>query len=891
MKKMISVVLAMFMVLSTVHAQADTKQVIRVSGLGIMSADENGDFRGDDSVTRAEMATIAVRLKGIDDDMITPTETGFSDVPSSHWSSGAVSYALALGLVQGNGDGTFGPDEAVTFDQVLKILVCVAGYEPAALQLGGYPVGYSMQAAALGLVRDVDISKETVTRMDIAKLVDRVLDVVPMESTVNGQYQKNQDGETLYEILSDKKDTVRVKGILTETEFSSLVSDLPTVKEGYIKVGDSVYRAQQDYSMYLGYQVDGYACLNEKTDDYDIITLRPMQGKNEVYRVEAKDADAESNRLSWYTDGKKEWVNLNSNTKYLYNGRLCTDGEWQTGYGTYEAIDNNGDSVAEVVRIQAAESFIVDRVNLDTNTIYFMNEKLYRGSGSFKIDDDLEVQVQLANTQGEPIALKDLEKGNSITLLVSKDKKSIKIVVGNETVQGKVESILEDDKVVIGGKEYTIAIQADGTPTETFDLGDEAVYVLDMFHNVIGPSGAKLTNLTYGYIVEAGSQGSLSGDKAVRIVRGLEPEKEVKTTGGNETISYYFQNDEIKMFQLASKVRWNETSVSASSIANDALEGKIVGYSLNGAGEIRELYTYDIPTLKSYAFNAKLKSFGGESVERGFYTDETTVFVCMPKAADEDEDYAVRLKLTDGSTGNKVYGVRTFPAPVAGNLTEQQRQERIDAQAVNVLVIEGEMDASQPQTIAEDANICMVGEIIKATGTIGNDKDCPIYRLKLIDDKKVVEEVTKGDGTAYTTAGKLRKGDLIRYTKDGFGRIVNIEKIASIQGLEEYGEVATSTGVGYYGIAEDVALDIFDYKSNQKVDMVTMAFDGKMESKILRVFLEEGQPVYMYERSTGWVYPATSELVESLGQAGSKATKLYAQTKSNDVTALVIIKD
>lgn len=73
--------------------------------------------------------------------------------------------------------------------------------------------------------------------------------------------------------------------------------------------------------------------------------------------------------------------------------------------------------------------------------------------------------------------------------------------------------------------------------------------------------------------------------------------------------------------------------------------------------------------------------------------------------------------------------------------------------------------------------------------------------------------------------------------------------------------------------------------------MVTMSFDGRLESKILRVFLEDGQPVYMYERGTGWVYPATSEMVESLGQAGSKATKLYAQMENNDVTALVIIKD
>lgn len=895
MKKCVSFVLAMLLLLMSVQAgaQTDTKQVIRVTGLGIMVGDETGEFREDDPVTRAEMATIAIRLKGIDDEITMGTETGFTDVPTEHWASGAIAYAQALGVMEGNGDGTFSPDEPLTFEQIAKILVCILGYEPAADQLGGYPLGYTMEAAVLGITRDVDSSKESVTRLDVAKMIDRALDIVPMVQNYDGAYQKDEYNETLYDQLTQKKETVRVKGILTETEYSSLDNIQPSVDEGFIRVDGNTYRTAEDMTEYLGYQMDGYAQRDENTDEYEIITLRPVQGRNEVHEINAQDAEISANRLEWYLDeGGKEYVTLAASTKYLVNGRLCADGNWQTYYGMYTTIDNNNDGVAEVVSVQAAESFVVDRVNLDTNTIYFMNERLYRNSPGFRLDDDLDVQIQITNAAGEEIALEDIQAGNSITLLVSQDEMKVRIVINDESVQGKIESIEDEDTVVINGQEYTVAVQEDGSLVEEFEVGDEAQFALDMFHHIAGTNGTKITNLSYGYIVEAGSEGGVMGTgKAVRIVTGIAPEKEVKVTGGNEVISYYFQNDEIRLYQLEQKVRFNDTSVAASSIADNQLAGKIVAYSLNGAGNIRELYTYDIPTLKSYEFNAKIKSFGGESVDRGFFTDDNTMFVCVPVVADEDEDYAIRLKLTDGSTGNKVYGIRSTPLPVSGNLTEAQRQERINAQPVNILVIQGEMDASQPQVIPSDSDICMVGEIKQSTGTIRDDVDSPVYRLTLLNDDEIVEEVTQSGGPAYTVASGLRKGDLIRYVKDGFGRIVNIEKLASVQGLTEYGEVAANVGVGYYGIAEDVALDTFDYQSNEKVDLLTMSFDGRMESKTLRIFLDEGQPVYMYERGTGWVYPATSELVESLAQAGTDATKLYAQMENNDVTALVIIKD
>lgn len=77
-----------------------------------------------------------------------------------------------------------------------------------------------------------------------------------------------------------------------------------------------------------------------------------------------------------------------------------------------------------------------------------------------------------------------------------------------------------------------------------------------------------------------------------------------------------------------------------------AVAGKIVRLDLNADGEIREITTYDVPAvLDKYDFNGEILSFGGEGLQRGYATDKNTMFICIPKFYDEEEDYYVRVQL------------------------------------------------------------------------------------------------------------------------------------------------------------------------------------------------------------------------------------------------------
>ncbi len=897
MKKGICFLLAIILLMGTaVYAQEESKAELCVSGLGIMQADENGDYNWKGTVTRAEFITMATRLLRIEDGSAQQQETPFIDVDSGHWASGYVKYAADLGLINGTGGGLFSPEEPISINEIMKIMIHILGYEMPAQQMGGYPQGYIALAGNLGLYKQINTETETLTRGEIAQVIYNAMDIVPLERQFGSNIvMKNENGNTLYELLTEHSDIVKINGIVMETEFSSLNQSVPSVESGYMVIGNVKYKTDGNFNEYLGYYVEGYAQLDRNDDMYCIVKIEPAGNRNELTVIDSKDAVVSTTSIEQIKDGKTQRYSLDTDVKYVYNGRyvaLPTEEEKSSSYGGYRLLDNDGDGSVDIVFVQKAESFTVDRVNTENNTIYLANKELFRGKSSFKLDyEEPDNIYELVDTDGESIELKEVKPGCGVTFIVSADETYAKIVVSTQQVTGEIEELLDEDTVVIGGQSYLLA-NGKNLADANMNLGDTATYVLDMFGNIIGSYGNMKNSYEYGYIVDAGTTGSMATNVQLRIVTGLPPEKEVKVTAGDENISYYFQNDTIQLYNCASKVEWNGASQTLSAADAETLKGQIIAFSTDASGDIKKMMTYEIPSLsKSYTFNANIVSFGGASVTRGYVTDSETVVICVPEAADEDDDYYIQLKLADGATGNKVYGVNVFPSPVSPSLSEEDAQELLDAQPVDVLVIQDVMDASSPQTVSSDADICIVGKVTSSVGTVGDDEGAVVYKLELLNGEEQITEVTKSSGDGFTVAAGLRKGDLIQYVKDGFGRVINIKKLASIQGLSEYGPVYSSAGEGLYGVAYDIELGTYDYMTNQKIDRLLISTGDSDALTKIRLFYEEPQPVYRYERSTGYIYPATAEDIVAYSQAGEKACKIYAQMEDNNATVIVIIED
>ena len=82
-----------------------------VTALGIVSGDGSGNLNLTAKVSRAEFVTMVVKATPGGDGVGQAATSPYPDVPRSHWASGYVEAAVAMGLVSGFSDGTFRPGQ------------------------------------------------------------------------------------------------------------------------------------------------------------------------------------------------------------------------------------------------------------------------------------------------------------------------------------------------------------------------------------------------------------------------------------------------------------------------------------------------------------------------------------------------------------------------------------------------------------------------------------------------------------------------------------------------------------------------------------------------------------------------------------------------------------
>jgi len=93
----------------------------------ILTGYEDGTFRPDDSITRAELCVVLARTLGSPNGLEASQPLPFSDVTEEYWAYDFINFASSNGIINGMGDGTFLPAGKVTFEQAVKMIVCAAG--------------------------------------------------------------------------------------------------------------------------------------------------------------------------------------------------------------------------------------------------------------------------------------------------------------------------------------------------------------------------------------------------------------------------------------------------------------------------------------------------------------------------------------------------------------------------------------------------------------------------------------------------------------------------------------------------------------------------------------------------------------------------------------------
>ena len=101
-----------------------TREIETLAAYGLLTGDETGAFHPTDTLTRGDFCAMADQALGL----YGGKTLTFSDVPQDAPYAQAISDMVSLGLLAGYGDGTFRPDEPITYEQMITSLSAIAAW-------------------------------------------------------------------------------------------------------------------------------------------------------------------------------------------------------------------------------------------------------------------------------------------------------------------------------------------------------------------------------------------------------------------------------------------------------------------------------------------------------------------------------------------------------------------------------------------------------------------------------------------------------------------------------------------------------------------------------------------------------------------------------------------
>lgn len=586
MRKVLSFVLVLSLVLGSfgsVFAAASVSNFADVAGtdyedavnvlvdLEVVSGYEDGTYKPENIVTRAEMAILVVKAMGMDD-FVADQKSSFTDMTNYGWAEGYITYAQGMGIISGYGDGTFQPGRTVSYDEAVTMLVAALGYTAESLT-GTWPANYTSKARALGILDDITASSAGANRGDVAIMIYQTL-TVPIGTVdndgiwtaINKGSRNEQVDDTMLKRLGAEEMNEGDAFVITNAIADDAVVNVRNLVGAYVKAYENkdgeLIAISELKSVFLTGEVD------ENKFDTGAIEYNLSNGNAvntmAVFEngIDISDAVADANIKEKIVVGNKEY-DLTDNPEITI------------------AADVNGKTIREVysVSIWDAEDHFQFESAMATE---IKNDQELNGY-EFKLDDYDEIDYSKFQLLGVD-TLEDISVDDVVFIYVDGDDEITRVEVGTETVSGEVTRVRNKTELTIGGTVYKISDPSDADDEE-ISAGDE----VKLF-------------LTYGgryYAVDAISGGA--NDYA--IVVGLAQPGDGTNTIDSARLQLFLNDGTTKTFSVDEEEvedyigyyklvsgEWEETTEADSEAVRWKFDkGAIVKYGVDKSGDIDAL--------------------------------------------------------------------------------------------------------------------------------------------------------------------------------------------------------------------------------------------------------------------------------------------------------------
>lgn len=670
--------------------------IITLTKLGVINGYEDGTFRPDHTITRAEFTAIITRVLGADEVQIEPTE--FTDI-ADHWARYNIKTAYDRGIINGMGDGTFQPEQSVTYEQALKMVVCTLGYGTSAEASGGWPTGYLQQADALKLTKTVSGVKSTepAPRGVIAQVVYNALEIKMQEQ--NGASWETTEKTLMKDYLKIEK----IKGIVTGIEDSVTEENTVKLLQGQMGVlvdGDEIVLDFSSYTedastlkQYLGNTITAYYRLSIKDDEAVLLVIDDETVKNTETFVNYDDIYSfDGQTFKYYDqDDKIKSIKFDSeNISIIYNGKIVKktddvniDGKGYAAtdalqmwldpenenfiYGDVKITDSGADGMANLIVVNDYEVIVANKVPSVSD--YRISDKLKTGNYLILDPNSVEYTCSIIK-DGKEIPITSIKTGDVVLYAKSLDGSMYTAYVTSKTVAGTITSVSNDGLVTINGTQYRVNQTCYDYLAGKGEIkaGASVTFYVDKMDNVVYGTIAAEQKLPYGFIVnssydETDELGYMSVFLPPSTVKSMKTRDKVKLNGAS------YSYEALAGHLRESALRNNQDAEMAGKIYGSGQEVTVTDYSQiakigTSNNEVTSVITLDeeegvinedsdrlvrYKSLGNYKYT-KTNDFNSE-----FYINSSTTILYIPQDRNDKTKYAKRISSSAFTVGDSYW--------------------------------------------------------------------------------------------------------------------------------------------------------------------------------------------------------------------------------------------
>ena len=464
MKKLLAMVLALVMTLSlavSANAFKDDKSisddyaesVAVLNGMGVFKGYEDGSFKPEGNITRAEVSAIVYRVytQDVKDAKASmyATYNKFSDMAGAGWAQGYIGYCANAALVKGYPNGTFQPSGKVTGYEVLAMILRAIGYDQNNEFTGAdwalHVAQTAQQAGVLKNVKGVDLNAPA-SRELVAELLFRAIADAPMVTyTAAFGYQTvSFNGKKDSNKTFSENDTLGYKSFKLKSAKEADEFGRPTIKWTY-DVGDKSTTVE----------VEALATYTEAAKNCDIYADSGLK---------------KSTKLDVYTnsktsDGTYTVADNKDDSKQANQGRLTLVYE--------DRLVNIDTYLAEVTKFVAEKT---DSKGHTTSAYAIVDKNVHGYEG--KLDTKFETEDEF---KADDMVLVTIANGEIQSMVKAESKNAVLTdVSGNSKNISDIQKVKGLDKA-----DATVNCTAKFAPA-TMTLGKTYNFYFDTYGNVIG---------------------------------------------------------------------------------------------------------------------------------------------------------------------------------------------------------------------------------------------------------------------------------------------------------------------------------------------------------------------------------------------------------------------